>query len=199
MHKVIAAAIDSNILSTSESFIDQCCGQNAEYARNYDEKIYEFRAPPSKHLAIVCCMDARLDIFRILGLKPGEAHIIRNGGGRIRDAVRSLVCSQTLLQTREVMIIHHTDCGFTYFSNNNQVLAALKLQPGTDTGNLPVFQTIPGQVLESNKPDFMPITDLEQSIRDDLAEYKKYPMLNQNITVRGFLYNTKTGLLKEVI
>ena len=79
MHKVIAAAIDSNILSTSESFIDQCCAQNVEYARNYDEKIYDVRAPPSKHLAIVCCMDARLDVFRMLGLKPGEAHIIRNG------------------------------------------------------------------------------------------------------------------------
>ena len=79
MHKVIAAAIDSNILSASESFIDQCCTQNTEYARTYDEKIYDVRAPPSKHLAVVCCMDARLDVFRMLGLKPGEAHIIRNG------------------------------------------------------------------------------------------------------------------------
>lgn len=144
MHKVLAAAIDSNILSASESFIDQCCAQNIDYARTYDEKIYDVRAPPSKHLAVVCCMDARLDVFRMLGLKPGDAHIIRNGkaaelisfsifpfrfsgGGRIRDAVRSLVCSQTLLQTKEVMIIHHTDCGFTYFSNNDQVIAALKV------------------------------------------------------------------------
>lgn len=79
MHKVIAAAIDSNIISASESFIDQCCDQNVEHARNYDEKIYDVRAPPSKHLAVVCCMDARLDVFRMLGLKPGEAHIIRNG------------------------------------------------------------------------------------------------------------------------
>ncbi|CAF5156319.1 unnamed protein product, partial [Rotaria sp. Silwood1] len=113
-------------------------------------------------------------------------------------AVLSLICSQTLLQTREVMIIQHTDCGFTYFSNNDQVLAALKLQPGTYVGNLPIFQTIPGQVSASNTPDFMPILDLEQSIRDDLAEYKQYPMLNQNVTVRGFVYNTKTGLLKEI-
>jgi carbonic anhydrase len=79
MHKVIAAAIDSNIISASESFIDQCCAQNVDYARTYDEKIYGIRAPPSKHLAVVCCMDARLDVFRMLGLKPGEAHIIRNG------------------------------------------------------------------------------------------------------------------------
>ncbi|CAF4321423.1 unnamed protein product, partial [Adineta steineri] len=198
MHKVIAAAIDSNILSASESFIDQCCTQNVGYAQTYDEKIYDVRAPPSKHLAVVCCMDARLDVFRMLGLKPGEAHVIRNGGGRIRDAVRSLVCSQTLLQTKEVMIIHHTDCGFTYFSNNDQVMTALKLQPGTEVGNLPIFQTIPGQVSATTTPDFMPIADLEQSIRDDLAEYKQYPMLNQNVTVRGFLYDTKTGLLKEV-
>ena len=79
MHKVIAAAIDSNILSASESFIDQCCAQNANYARTYDQKIYDARAPPTKHLAVVCCMDARLDVFRMLGLQPGEAHIIRNG------------------------------------------------------------------------------------------------------------------------
>lgn len=79
MHKVIAAAIDSNIISASESFIDQCCSQNVEYAQSYDEKIYDIRAPPSKHLAVVCCMDARLDVFRMLGLKSGEAHIIRNG------------------------------------------------------------------------------------------------------------------------
>jgi carbonic anhydrase len=79
MYKVIEAAIDSNILSASKSFIDQCCVQNVEYARTYDEKIYDIRAPPSKHLAVVCCMDARLDVFRMLGLKLGEAHIIQNG------------------------------------------------------------------------------------------------------------------------
>ena len=79
MHKVIAAAIDSNILSASTSFIDQCCDNNAQYAQTYDETIYDVRAPPSKHLAVVCCMDARLDVFRMLGLKPGEAHVIRNG------------------------------------------------------------------------------------------------------------------------
>ena len=65
-------------------------------------------------------------------------------------------------------------------------------------GNLPLFQTIPGQVSASNRPDFMPIADLEQSVRDDLAEYKQYPMLNQNVVVRGFLYDTKTSLLKEI-
>ncbi len=73
-----------------------------------------------------------------------------------------------------------------------------QLQPGTEVGNLPLFQTIPGQVAATNKPDFMPIADLEQSVRDDLAEYKQYPMLNHNVTVRGFLYDTKTGTLKEI-
>jgi hypothetical protein len=76
---ILAAALSPYGLTSSESFIDQCCIQNTQYARTYDEKIYDARAPPSKHLAIVCCMDARLDVFRMLGLKPGEAHIIRNG------------------------------------------------------------------------------------------------------------------------
>ncbi|CAF0862541.1 unnamed protein product [Didymodactylos carnosus] len=197
MHKVLSAAVDSNLLS-SESFIDECCQNNLDYSTTYDQKIYDFRAPPSKHLAVICCMDARLDVFRMLGLKPGEAHIIRNGGGRIRDAVRSLICSQTLLQTKEVMIIHHTDCGFTYFSSNEQVLAALKLQPGTNTGEVSLFKTLTGQTNPNDVPDFQPIKDLEQSVRDDLLEYKQYPMLNQNVTVRGFLYDTKTGILKEI-
>jgi carbonic anhydrase len=146
-----------------------------------------------------------------------------SGGGRIRDAVRSLICSQRLFETKEVMIIHHTDCGFTYFSNNDQILASLivklfiilkiyffcfllivfiyfsysslfQVQTGTKTNNLLRSRLFN----EGDKPDFMPIMDVEQSIRDDMAEYKQYPLLNQDIIVRGFLYETKTGLLKEI-
>ncbi|CAF0875836.1 unnamed protein product [Rotaria sp. Silwood1] len=186
MDCVLAAALNSDGLFPSRSFIDQCCFQNAHFARTYDEKIYDIRALPSKHLAIVCCMDARVDLFRILGLNPG--------GGRIRDAVRSLICSQALLQTNEVMIIHHTDCGFTYFSKNTQILASLKVRTGTRKEQLSASQLS----YHEDNSDFMPITDLEQSVHDDLAEYKQYPLLKQDIIVRGFLYDTKTGLLKEV-
>ena len=79
MHTVIGTPMNANIISASESFIDTCCTQNVDYARTYDPKIDDAGAPPTEHLVIVCCMDARLDVFRMLGLKPGEAHIIRNG------------------------------------------------------------------------------------------------------------------------
>ncbi|CAF3986927.1 unnamed protein product [Rotaria sordida] len=122
---LLAAVLDSSNLPPAKSFIDNCCTNNVKFTQTYDENIYDNGVIPSKHLVIICCMDARLDIFRMLGLQPGEAHIIRNGGGRIRDAVRSLICSQTLFRTKELMIIHHTDCGFTYFSSNDQILASL--------------------------------------------------------------------------
>ncbi|CAF1123946.1 unnamed protein product [Rotaria sordida] len=191
---LLAAVLDSSNLPPAKSFIDNCCTNNVKFTQTYDENIYDNGVIPSKHLVIICCMDARLDIFRMLGLQPGEAHIIRNGGGRIRDAVRSLICSQTLFQTKELMIIHHTDCGFTYFSSNDQILASLMVQTGTLKRNL----ILPRSRYQFDKSDFMPVVDIEQSIRDDLAEYKQYPMLNQTIIVRGFLYDTKTGLLKEI-
>ncbi|CAF1051664.1 unnamed protein product [Rotaria sordida] len=180
---LLAAALDSSNVPPAKSFIDNCCTNNVKFTQTYDENIYDNGVIPSKHLVIICCMDARLDIFRMLGLQPGEAHIIRNGGGRIRDAVRSLICSQTLFQTKELMIIHHTDCGFTYFSSNDQILASLMVQTGTLKSNL----ILPRSRYQFDKSDFMPVVDIEQSIRDDLAEYKQYPMLNQNIIRRQSL------------
>ncbi|UJR07824.1 hypothetical protein I4U23_012107 [Adineta vaga] len=191
---LLAALLDETEFSSSESFIDKCCERNNNYAQTYDKNIYGNRVIPSKHLAVIVCMDARLDLYQILGLQPGDAHIIRNGGGRLRDAVRSLVCSQTLFRTREVMIIHHTDCGFTYFGNNNQILASATVKKGSKASTVPDCRPF----YVGDIPDFMPIIDLEQSIRDDLNEYKQYSILNQNILVRGFLYDTKTGLLKEI-
>jgi len=137
-------------------------------------------------------MDARLDIFKIFGTRMGEAHVIRNGGGRLRDAVRSLIASQTLLGTDQVMIVHHTDCGFTYFHDNSEVNAKLAAQMSTsdndvETGETHVFVN-----------DFMPIHNLQQSVRDDLLEYKRTPQLKQNAIVRGFIYDTRTGRVHEV-
>jgi len=122
---LLAAILSANNFQRSKSFIDQCCTQNIDSARTYDKTIYDNQIIPSKHLAIICCMDGRLDIYRILGLQPGEAHVIRNGGGRLRDAVRSLTCSQSLFQTKEIMIIHNTDCCHTYFNKNDQIFASL--------------------------------------------------------------------------
>lgn len=203
MYKVTKSAVE-NITNQKISIIDKCLINNKKYSENYDKLIYNYRAPPSDHLAVITCMDARLNVFQMLGLNEGNSHIIRNGGGRIRDATRSLICSQTLLQTNKVMIIHHTDCGFQYFNSNTEVLSAIKIKTGTETPKeTSFFKTISkdlGIEKYNNEfvPDFMPIKDLEQSIYEDFKEYRKQPMFNQNAEIRGFIYNTETGLLKEV-
>lgn len=201
MYKVTKSIIE-NITEKNSSIIDKFLINNKKYAEKYDKSIYNYRAPPSEHIAVITCMDARLNIFKILGLSEGQAHIIRNGGGRIKDATRSLICSQTLLQTNKVMIIHHTDCGFQYFHSNSEVLSAIKLKFGTNLSKKTSFlKTISNDLgIENNNEsvtDFMPIKDLEQSIHEDFKEYRQQPMFDQNAEIRGFIYDTENGILKE--
>jgi carbonic anhydrase len=115
-----------------------------------------------------------------LGLREGDAHVIRNAGGRLADAVRSLAISQTLLATEEVAIIHHTDCGMVTFRDDD-IRARLRAR-GADADHVA----------------FLPFADLEQSVRDDIALYRATPMLRQDIPVRGFIYDVKSGRLNEV-
>lgn len=203
MYKVTKSIIE-NITNQDSSIIDKCLINNKKYSEKYDKSIYNYRAPPSEHLAVITCMDARLNVFEILGINEGNAHIIRNGGGRIRDATRSLICSQTLLQTNKVMIIHHTDCGFQYFNSNTEVLSVIKVKTGTDISKkTSFFKTMSNDLGIENYnnesvTDFMPIKDLEQSIHDDFKAYREQPMFNQNVEIRGFIYDTETGILKEV-
>jgi len=204
-----AENLGSSTTDNKDNLIDQLLLNNRAYAEHHDASIHDYRAPPAKHLAVITCMDARLNPFKFLGIKEGESHIIRNGGGRLRDSIRSLVCSQAMLQTNKVMIIHHTDCGFTYFAHNAEVMTALKLKSGTELPkDVSVLQNFARELGlkkvggEEGQPggelDFMPIRDLEQSVRDDLAEYKTCSLLDQNAEVRGFLYDSKTGLLREI-
>jgi carbonic anhydrase len=157
-----------------------------ELLRNNTEFASSFRSgglpmPPSKALAVVACMDARLNVYALLGLRAGEAHVIRNAGGVVsEDVVRSLVISQRLLGTREVVLIHHTDCGMLTFTDD-QVKADIE----ADTGVRPHF------ALES-------FPDLERDVRQSIARIKASPFVPHKDSVRGFVYDVRSGALEEV-
>jgi carbonic anhydrase len=137
--------------------------------------------PPARKVAVVTCMDARLDPAKFLGLEEGDAHVIRNAGGRAADAIRSLVISQQLLGTREIVVIHHTDCGMLTFTEEQ---LHQKLHD-----ELHVHAAIP----------FLPFTDLEQSVRDDVTMIRTAPLLLADVPVRGFIYDVHDGSLHEVV
>jgi carbonic anhydrase len=136
--------------------------------------------PPARRVAVLACMDARLDPARILGLEEGDAHVIRNAGGRATDALRSLVISQELLGTREVVVIHHTDCGMLTFTND-QLRQRLKEGRGAETDI-----------------DFLPFSDLDQSVREDVRSIRESQLLQHDVPVTGFVYDVRTGRLRTV-
>jgi len=153
---------------------------NAAYASSFSKG--NLPMPPGRHVAVLTCMDARLDPARFLGLEVGDAHVIRNAGGRAsEDAIRSLAISQQLLGTNEVVVIHHTDCGMLTFSNED-LRKKLKQELNVDAEHI----------------DFLPFKNLEQSVRDDVATIKNSPLLLKNIEVSGFIYDVKSGRLLPV-
>jgi carbonic anhydrase len=158
---------------------DELLQANTEYARTFDRG--DLPMPPARRLAIVTCMDARIDPARAFGLQEGDAHVIRNAGGRAREALRSLVISERLLGTNEIAVIHHTDCGMLTFTNPD-LHAKVKRDLGADSSNI----------------DFLPISDLEESIREDVAFLLSSPLIPGDVTIRGFLYDVRTGRLSEV-
>ena len=158
---------------------DELLRNNAVYAESFDKG--DLPSPPAKGVAVVACMDARLDVHKILGLEEGDAHVIRNAGGVITDdEIRSLTISQRLLGTREIILIHHTDCGMLTFSDDE-----LKGQIQEEVGMKPHF------ALES-------FTDLEEDVRQSIARIKASPFVPNKDSVRGFVYEVETGLLREV-
>jgi carbonic anhydrase len=161
------------------SVTDELLKNNAEFARNFSNG--DLPMPPGKGLAVVACMDARLNVYALLGLEEGEAHVIRNAGGVVSDdALRSLVISQRLLGTREVILIHHTDCGMLTFTDD-QVKADIE----ADVGLRPHF------ALEA-------FSDLERDIRQSIARIKHSPFVPHKDSIRGFIYDVRTGALQEV-
>ena len=153
---------------------------NAAYASSFSKG--NLPMPPGRHVAVLTCMDARLDPARFLGLEEGDAHVIRNAGGRAsEDALRSLTISEQLLGTNAVVVIHHTDCGMLTFSNED-LRKKLKQELNADAEHI----------------DFLPFKDLEQSVRDDVATIKNSPFIPKNIEVSGFIYDVRSGRLLPV-
>lgn len=150
------------------SVIDEFSKANESYARSFQKG--HLPMPPDRHVAVLTCMDARLDPAAFLGLEEGDAHVIRNAGGRAADALRSLVISEQLLGTTQIVVIHHTDCGMLTFSNDD-LHTKLKQELGTDADHI----------------DFLPFKDLEQSVRDDVAFLRKSPLIPQSIELSGFI------------
>jgi carbonic anhydrase len=161
------------------SVTDELLHNNAEFASSFSNG--ELPMPPSRNLAVVACMDARLNVYALLGLGAGEAHVIRNAGGVVsEDVIRSLAISQRLLGTREVILVHHTDCGMLTFTDDQ-----LKADIEADTGVRPHF------ALEA-------FSDLERDIRQSIARIKASPFVPSKDAVRGFIYDVRSGALQEV-
>jgi len=162
------------------STIDELLRNNEEYASTFDK--VDLPIPPAKRVAVVTCMDARLSPFVMLGLQEGDAHIIRNAGGVITDdEIRSLVISQRLVGTEEIMLIQHTDCGMLTFSDDE-----VKQQIHDDVGIKPHF------ALES-------FSDLDENVSQSIARIESSPFILNKENIRGFVYEVETGRLREVI
>ena len=158
---------------------DDALKNNAQYAEGFDKA--DLPLPPALNLAVVACMDARLDTHKLLGIQEGDAHVIRNAGGVVTDdVIRSLVISQRLLGTREVVLIHHTDCGMLTFRDDDVKDAIL-----ADTGLRPSF------AMEA-------FGNLEGDVRQSIARIKASPFVPAKDQIRGFVYDCATGRLSEV-
>ena len=161
------------------ALLDEIKTANDAYAASFTKG--DLPMPPGRKFAVVACMDARLDPARALGLEEGDAHVIRNAGGRAADAIRSLVISQRLLGTNAVIVLHHTDCGMLTF-DNDALRGICREQLDADASDV----------------DFLPFSDLEQSVRDDVALIRNSPFIPSEIPVTGFIYDVKTGRIQEV-
>lgn len=158
---------------------DEYLANNALYASTFEGPL---PLPPSKHVAVVACMDARIDVYRILGLGDGEAHVMRNVGGVVTDdEIRSLAISQRLLGTKEIILIHHTDCGMLTFTDDD-----FKNTIQNETGLKPQWA-----------PEAFP--DVEEDVRQSLRRIDASPFVTKHESLRGFVFDVATGKLNEVV
>lgn len=161
------------------SEVDKLVENNAGYAASFDGA--GAAKAPNRKVAVVACMDARLDVYRLLGLNLGEAHVIRNAGGVVtEDTIRSLLISQRYLDTREVMLVHHSDCGMLSLGEDQERAGIER-----DTGVRPPFP------LEA-------FSDLDQDVRQSIRRLEASPFLPHKEGIRGFVYDVENGRLREV-
>ncbi|ABN65653.1 carbonate dehydratase activity [Scheffersomyces stipitis CBS 6054] len=151
---------------------------NVHYADQFTKG--DLALPPARKVAVVICMDARIDPAKALGLSEGDAHVIRNAGGRASDALRSVIISQRLLGTREIVVVHHTDCGMLTFSDE-QLRGIVKKETGHSVDHFA----------------FLPFSDLEGSVKEDVEFLKNSPLV-LDVPVSGYVYDVKTGKVKKV-
>jgi carbonic anhydrase len=179
--------------------LNEVLAANQNYAAQFGEK-GKLALPPARRFAILTCMDARLDPAKFAGLSEGDAHVIRNAGGRASDdAIRSLVISYKLLGTQEFFVIHHTHCGMEFFTNdvirgllaNSLETAELTSAGFRDIGEGPGSRA--GEFI-----DFLPIKEQRQSILDDVERIRNHPLVPKSIPVHGYLYDVTSGKLIEV-
>lgn len=172
---------------------------NENYASTFGKKA-DLGLPPARKFAILTCMDARLDPAKYAGLSEGDAHVIRNAGGRASDdAIRSLIISHKLLGTREWFVIHHTDCGMELFTDDiiRKLLSkSLNTAVIDENGWRNVEES--GGSNEANFIPFLTITDLKQSVVEDVQRIRNHPLVPTNIPIYGYIYDVKSGKLIEV-
>ncbi len=158
---------------------DDLLRNNESYVEAFDKG--DLPMPPGKNIAVVACMDARLNVYGMLGLEEGDAHVIRNAGGVVTDdEIRSLTISQRLLGTKEIILIHHTGCGMLTFTDDQ-----VKDQIQSETGIRPPFA-------------FEAFSDLDENVRQSIARIKASPFIPNKDFIRGFIYEVETGKLREV-
>src|SRR5271155_3921744 len=181
------------------SALDDVLKANRKYSSSFGDK-GKLALPPARRFAILTCMDARMDPAKFAGLAEGDAHVIRNAGGRASDdAIRSLVISYKLLGTREFFVIHHTDCGMQFFTNDvirgllasSLETAELTPQGFRDVGKGPGSRA--GEYIE-----WLTIKDQKQAVLDDVARIRAHPLIPKSIPVYGYVYDVKSGKLIEV-
>lgn len=157
---------------------------NRAYAQRFNQG--DLPSPPARKVAIVTCMDARLDPLAFLDAQLGDIHVIRNAGGRVtEDVIRSLVISEQLLDTKEIIVIHHTDCGMLTFKNED-LYARIEKNLGEKVGK------------EARKIDFLPFRDLEESVREDMEKLKQSELIPEDVRIYGGIYDVRTGRVEPV-
>lgn len=185
--------------NSSSKILDEVLAANRRYAANFGDK-GRLTMPPRRQFAILTCMDARLDPAKFGGLEEGDAHVIRNAGGRASDdAIRSLVISYKLLGTREWFVIHHTNCGMETFTDEvmRRLLASSLNTSTLDKKGWHDSGTGDG-AREGDYIDWLAIHDLAQSVVDDVERIRRHPLVPRSIPIYGYIYDTGSGRLEEV-